>query len=136
MAKLETIKCIGGEYYELLHETCEIHSVATFLKAGSTPDGRQAIADAIGVEVEMIVEWIHQADLIRIKGVGKEYAGLLNTIGINTLNQLRQHTPETLYEKIEETNNNQHLVRRLPTPEMVTDWLEQANELIPTIPYQ
>ena len=134
MAKLETIKCIGQEYLQLLRETCQINSVAGLLRAGDTPDGRCSIADAIGVEVDVVKQWVHQADLVRIKGVGREYVGLLDTIGVKTLNHLRQHTPETLYHKLEETNGHHHLVRRLPTPEMVTDWLEQANELSPTIP--
>jgi len=134
VTKLETIKCIGAEYFQLLHDTCDIHSVTALLRAGDTADGRNWIADSIGVEIEEVIRWIHQADLVRIKGIGREYVGLLDAIGVRTLNQLRQHTPESLYQKLDETNGHRHLVRRLPTPEMVTDWLEQANELSPTMP--
>lgn len=133
MARLEMIKSINEIHRRLLKETCEINSVAALLKAGATVKGRELLATMIGVPHALVLEWIHQADLTRVKGIGKEYLALLNALEIKTLKQLKQQTAESLCEKMQEINRNHDLVRRLPTLEMISDWVEQANEIFPTV---
>lgn len=133
MARLEMIKSIDEMHSGLLRETCEINSVAALLKAGATLEGRESLATMIGVPYAVVLDWMHQADLTRVKGIGKEYLALLNALGIKTLEQLKQQTAESLCEKIQEVNRNHHLVRRVPTLEMVSDWVEQANEIFPMV---
>lgn len=134
MARLEMIKGIDKGCADLLRETCAINSVTALLKAGATPEGREFLAAALNVPCEGIIQWLHQADMFRVKGVGKEYLALLNEVGVKTLDQLRQQAAETLCERMRQVNGNHRLVRRLPTLEMVNDWIEQANELTPILP--
>lgn len=131
MARLETIKSLSEEHNKLLRDECDIHSASALLKAGETPAKRQMIAEMIGVEPSLVLEWLHQADLAQIKGIGRTYLGLLSAIDVRTLDDLKQQNPETLYQTLEEANGNEELVHRLPTLEMVGDWVEQANEISP-----
>ena len=131
MTRLETIKSLSEEHNKLLRDECDINSASALLKAGATPTKRQMIAETIGVEPSLVLEWIHQADLAQIKGIGRTYLGLLSAIDVRTLDDLKQQNPEILYQILEETNGNEDLVHRLPTLEMLGDWVEQANEISP-----
>jgi len=134
VARLEMIKGINEAYGDVLRETCAINSVAALLKVGATPEGCKFLAATLNVPHTVVLDWLHQADLFRVKGIGKEYLALLNALGIKTLEQLRHQTAEVLCERMRRINRNHHLVRRLPTLEMVSDWIEQANELTPMAP--
>jgi len=133
VARLETIKSLSEEHNKLLRDECDINSASALLKAGATPADRQMIAEMVGVDPSLVLEWLHQADLAQIKGIGREYLGLLSSIGVRTLDELKQQNPEILHPTMEETNGNEELVHRLPTLEMVSDWVEQANEISPMI---
>ena len=133
MARLEMIKSIGETHCRLLRETCQINSVAALLRAGATRDERGALAERLGVPSVVVLGWVNQADLTRVKGIGQEYLILLDAVGIGTLEHLKRQTAESLHGKMEELNGNDHIVRRLPTLEMVSDWVEQANEMCPTV---
>jgi len=127
------IKGLSEEHRELLREMCVINSLAALLKAGATAEGRDTLAARLNVPRPVVLDWLHQADLLRVKGIGKEYLALLNALGIKTLRQLRQQTAENLCNEMKKINENHRLVRRLPTVEMVSDWVEQANELTPSL---
>ena len=133
MARLETIKSLSEEHNKLLRDECDINSASALLKAGATPADRQMIAEMVGVAPSLVLEWLHQADMAQVKGIGREYLGLLSSIGVRNLDDLKQQNPETLHQTMEESNGNEELVHRLPTLEMVTDWVEQANEISPMI---
>ena len=136
MVKLETIQGVHQAHADLLREMCAINSVAALLKAGATPEGRESLAAALNVPPAVVLDWVHQADMSRVKGVGRGYLSLLNALGIRTLAQLRQQVAENLYARMCECNKNHRLVRRSPTLEMVSDWIEQAGELTPTVSEQ
>ena len=133
MAKLEMIKGISAEHRAALRGECAINSVSALLRAGTTAAGRDAIAETVGVDSSLVLQWIHQADLTRIKGIGREYIGLLNAVTVTTLAGLKRQSPEELYAAMGMVNGNYGLVHRLPTLEMVIDWIEQANEISPII---
>ena len=133
MGKLEMIKGLSKEYRTILRNECDINSVSALLRAGTTPAGRDAIAETAGVETSLVLEWVHQGDLTRIKGIGREYVGLLNAVTVKTLADLRKQSPEELYATMDSVNGHHGLVHRLPTLEMIIDWIEQANEISPTV---
>ncbi len=55
------------------------------LKRGSSKRGREELAEAAGLSESDILAWVNTADLMRIKGVGSEYANLLSMTGVNTV---------------------------------------------------
>lgn len=128
MAKLETIEGIGAVLAEKLR-AAGIRSVAALLRAGATPAGRKELAEKTGISVERILNWVNRADLMRIRGVGEEYSDLLEEAGVDTVVELAQRNPDSLYEKILEVNREKRLVRRTPARDTVARWVEEAKTL-------
>jgi predicted flap endonuclease-1-like 5' DNA nuclease len=75
------------------------------------------------------------ADLFRIKGIGQEYADLLEAAGVDTVPELSQRKPENLHKKLAEINEEKKLVRRVPSPAEVTGWVEQGKQLPRVVTY-
>jgi predicted flap endonuclease-1-like 5' DNA nuclease len=134
MTKLEVIEGIGAVYSQKLR-SAGIESIEALLQAGATPKGRQEIAEKAQIGNEYILDWVNRADLMRIRGVGEEYSDLLEWAGVDTVVELSRRNPENLHAKIVEVNSQRKLVRRIPTPQMVADWIEQAKGLDRVITY-
>ncbi len=128
MAKLEQIEGIGQKYANQLR-AAGVRSSRSLLEKGGTASGRQEIARKAGVSGKLVLEWVNHVDLFRIKGVGEEYADLLEEAGVDTVMELAQRNPASLYEAIMETNQQKKLVRRPPSRKMVSDWVAMAKKL-------
>jgi predicted flap endonuclease-1-like 5' DNA nuclease len=126
--KLAEIEGIGPSYAAKL-EAAGVGSVEALLEKGASRQGREEIATRSGVTAALILEWVNHADLMRIKGVGSEYADLLEAAGVDTIPELAQRSPGNLAAKLEEVNAEKKLVRRVPTESEVTDWVQQAKSL-------
>lgn len=134
MAKLTTVEGIGDVQAKKLSDA-GIGTTDDLLEQGKTPAGRQAIADETGISGKQILKWINRVDLFRIKGIGEEYADLLELSGVDTVPELAQRNPKNLYETISEVNAEKKLVRQLPGQGQVRQWVEQAKELPRVIEY-
>ena len=88
-----------------------------------------------GISKKLILKWVNRADLFRIKGIGEEYADLLEIAGVDTVPELAQRNPENLYQKLLEVNQEKKLVRRSPAQDQVSDWIEQPQGLPRVITY-
>lgn len=128
MTQLTTIEGIGPVLEEKL-QAAGIDSVEKLLEKGATKNGRTAIEQATGIDHSRISRFVNHADLCRIKGVGGEYAELLEAAGVDSLPELAQRNAENLAAKMAEVNAAKKLVRALPSAKQVTDWVEQAKSL-------
>ena len=79
--------------------------------------------------------WANIADKLRIKGMGKEYAGLLCEVGVDTVAELQYRNPARLAKSMAEANKKRKLVRFLPSEKLVTRWVEHARKLPRKITY-
>lgn len=125
--KLIKIEGIGDEYSKSLKkagiETCEE------LVPLSKNDLKE-LADKSGISPKLLDKWQEHADLMRIKGIGPEYAELINKIGIDSVAEFAQRNPENTLEKIEEFDKkNPDVVRRLPLLDEIKEWIAQAKDL-------
>lgn len=134
MANLKDIEGIGASYAAKLAEA-GITTVAKLLSAGAAPKGRADLEAKTGISHKLILEWVNHADLYRIKGVGSEYADLLEAAGVDTVVELATRKAENLYNKMVEVNAEKKLVRQLPTQAKVADWVEQAKTLPRVVSY-
>ncbi len=134
MASIEQISGIGPTYGERLR-SLGIRTKEALLKAGATPQGRQELAEKVGVSADTILKWVNRADLMRITGIGEQYSDLLEAAGVDTVVELARRNPENLYQKLVEVNAEKGLVRRLPNPAMVADWIEKAKGLERAVSY-
>lgn len=128
MSKLSLIEGIGGTYEEKL-KAVGVSSVEKLLEECSTKKGRTRLAEKTGITEKLILKWANHADLFRIKGVGSEYAELLEASGVDTVPELAKRKPDNLTAKMAEINGTGKLVRRVPTIRQVTAWIEQASKL-------
>lgn len=128
MARLSIIEGIGGTI-ESKFKASGIASLEALLEAGSTSGGRKELAEKCGLSEKQILKWVNHADLIRIKGVGGEYAELLEAAGVDTVPELATRKPENLFAKMVEVNAEKKLVRKLPVERQVAGWVSQAKEL-------
>ncbi|NJN87664.1 MAG: DUF4332 domain-containing protein [Leptolyngbyaceae cyanobacterium SL_7_1] len=110
-------------------EAIGITTPEALLDEGSSPQGRKAIAQTTGIDSNQILRWVNHVDLFRIKGVAGEYADLLEAAGVDTIPELAQRKPENLYQRLAAINEEKQLVRLMPTPSLVANWVEQAKQL-------
>ncbi len=128
MSKLTTIEGIG-EVYEAKFIEVGIKSVEALLEAGATKKGRIDLAEKTGISEKLVLKFVNHADLFRIKGIGGEYAELLEAAGVDTVVELAGRRPDNLTVKLAEVNEEKKLVRRVPVVKDVEKWVEQAKEL-------
>lgn len=97
--------------------------------------GRNAVSKATGIDAKKILKWVNMADLFRIKGVGKQYAELLEAAGVDTVKELSKRKPENLHAKIEEVHAKarKKLVRKTPGAVNVGKWVAEAKKLKPMV---
>lgn len=128
MAKLSIIEGIGGAY-ELKLNAMGIRSIEKYLECCGTKKGRDEVAEKAGISEKLVLKWANRADLARVKGVGSEYAELLEASGVDTVPELANRNSVNLYQKMIEVNEEKSLVRKLPSVKQVADWVEQAKHL-------
>ena len=134
MKKLIEIQGIGETYAAKLQEI-GITTQEQLLEQGKTKTGRKKLAEGSGLSGKLILKWINRADLARIKGIGEEYADLLEFSGVDTVPALARRNPQNLHAKIVAVNEERNLVRSLPAESQVTNWIEQAKALPRVIEY-
>lgn len=134
MTSLKLIEGVGPKFAADL-KRAGVGTAEALLVKGATPQGRKALAEKSGISEKMLLEWVNHVDLFRIKGVGEEYADLLEEAGVDTVPELALRKPDNLLEKMTAVNAEKKLVRQLPTLQKVTYWVEQAKKLARVIQY-
>ena len=131
---LEYIEGIGQVYTARLN-AIGIMNLHDLLEKGAFPKGREEIATTAGISQTLVLKWVNHVDLFRIKGVGSEYADLLEVAGVDTVVELANRNPDNLFAKLASVNEEKKLVRKLPVFNQVQDWIEQAKSLPRKINY-
>jgi len=134
MSKLSMIEGIGESYETKLKEV-GVSSVEGLLETCSSKKGRKELAEKTGITEKLILKWANHADLARIKGIGGEYAELLEAAGVDTVAELAKRKPDNLLAKMVEVNEAKKLVRQMPAQKQVEDWVKQAAALPRAIEY-
>ena len=131
---IEAIEGIGPKYAEILRGA-GIASTGQLLAQGSRPQGRRELAERLNINEKLILQWVNMSDLFRIKGVGGQYAELLEASGVDTVKELRNRNAPNLADKMREVNAQKRLVRQVPNLERVENWIQQAKQLEPAVFY-
>ncbi len=126
--KIEEIEGIGPVLGEKL-SSAGITNTDKLLAASKTKKQRKELAEATGISEKQILKFANMADLFRIKGVGPEFAELLEVAGVDTVPELSQRNAENLTAKMEEVNVAKNLTRRVPSLKEVEKWIAEAKSL-------
>jgi predicted flap endonuclease-1-like 5' DNA nuclease len=132
MARIDQVAGIGLKEATKLRKA-GIRTSKALLETAASRKDRGDLATALGLDQKDLQQWVNHADLLRVRGVGAEYAELLVAAGVDTLRDLRRRNPTALLAKIIGLNGQARVVRRLPTEAMVDGWIEVSKEIKPTL---
>ena len=132
MARIDEIAGIDPKEATKLRKA-GVRTTESLLKHAGTRSGREQLATEVGLDVDDLLHWAQRADMMRVRGVGSEYALLLEACGVQTIRDLRRRNPTALTAKLSDHNGRKSMVRRLPTEIMVTSWIEAAALVDPQI---
>ena len=110
-----------------------VRTTDALLNVAATRTGRRRLARETAISESEILAWVNRADLMRIKGIGSEYADLLEVAGVDTIRELRRRNPDRLLGAMTDLNLRRRVIRRLPTNGMVTGWIEAAKGIEPFV---
>jgi predicted flap endonuclease-1-like 5' DNA nuclease len=131
---LSYVEGIGKVYKGKLNEA-GVDTPQALLERGATPAGRKELAATTGISVHLILKWVDEVDLYRVKGLGTQYSELLKAAGVDTVRELAQRNPEHLYAKVIEVNEEHRHVRHSPSQSQVEEWVSQAKDLPRVVSY-
>jgi predicted flap endonuclease-1-like 5' DNA nuclease len=132
--KVEEIEGIGGAIAQKL-AAAGIKTTDALLEACKDAKGRKATAEATGLDEKRLLKWANMADLMRIKGVGKQFSELLEAAGVDTVKELKTRNAANLAARMAEVNEAKNLCNAVPAESVVAGWVEQAKQLPAMLSY-
>ncbi len=132
--KVVDIEGVGAAYAEKL-AAAGINKVEELLAKCAAPAGRKALAEETGISDKLILKWTNHADLIRIHGVGPQFAELLEAAGVDTVKEFRHRNAENLAIKMEDVNAEKNLVNRVPSVKELAKMIAEAAALEVVVTY-
>ena len=112
-----------------------IRTTEKLLETANSLKGRQMLAEKTEIDQKQLLCVANLIDRMRIKGVGLEYAELLEAAGVKTVRELRYRNPARLADAMAKANLERKLVRVLPSQHTVERWIDQARKLPVKISY-
>jgi predicted flap endonuclease-1-like 5' DNA nuclease len=134
MANIDRIEGIGSSYATTLR-AAGINSVESLLDAACEKASRSELAAKTGISEKLILKWVNMADLFRIRGVGSQYAELLECSGVDTVKELAQRNANSLHVAMARANNDKRVVRQVPSLRIVNSWITEAKTLPRKVSY-
>jgi predicted flap endonuclease-1-like 5' DNA nuclease len=124
--KIEDVEGIGPAFAEKL-TAAGVATTEALLERGGTTTGRDRLSEATGISERLILEWVNHADLMRIDGVGSEYADLLEAAGVDSCAELAQRNAANLATTFQEVDAARpNWIRQIPGEKTIAGWIEQA----------
>lgn len=112
-----------------------IRTTEKLLETAKSLKGRQMLAEKTDIAEKQLLRVANLIDRMRIKGVGQDYAELLEAAGVSTVKELRYRNPARLAEAMAKANAERKLVRVLPSEHTVERWIDHAKKLPVKISY-
>lgn len=132
--KIDDVEGIGPAYAAKL-TAAGVKDTDAMLAACRTPAGRKALAEKTEISDKLILKFANKVDLSRVKGIGAEFADLLEAAGVDTVPELAQRVPANLAKKLAEVNEAKNLTRRVPAESEVERWVAEAKTLPRALEY-
>src|SRR5450756_2949571 len=125
---------IDGDAATIL-KSVGIRSTERLLEAARAVRGRKMLAMKTGFDEKQLLCWANVADRMRVKGIRKEYAELLQAAGVDTVKELKYRNPANLATAMADANKKRKMVRLLPSEKVVCRWIDSAKKLPLKITY-
>ena len=131
---LTDIEGIDADVVAIL-KTVGIRSTERLLEAASTVKARKILAIKTGFDEKQLLCWANVADRMRVRGISKEYSGLLQAAGVDTVKELKYRNPANLAKAVADANRKHKMVRLLPSEKVIERWIGHAKTLPLKITY-
>ena len=109
--------------------TADIRTTDALLAACNGRRERRLLSERTGLAERQLQRFVNMADLMRIRGIGRDFAELLGASGVRTVRDLSRRRSVNLAAKMSTVNTDRRLSRRAPSASMVERWIAQAKEL-------
>ena len=127
--KIEDVEGIGPTFASKLIEA-GVSTTDALLERGATETGRDRLSEATGISERQLLEWVNHVDLMRIDGVGSEYADLLEAAGVDSCAELARRNAANLGMTFQELDAARpHWIRQIPSEATIAGWIEQADHM-------
>ncbi len=124
--KIIDVEGIGPVFAEKLR-IAGVDTTDELLERAGSDAGRERLAESTGITRRQLLEWVNHVDLMRIDGVGSEYADLLEAAGVDSCAELARRNPANLAQTFQELDAARpDWIRRIPSEETVAGWIAQA----------
>ena len=130
--KIEEVEGIGPDYGQKLRDV-DIQTTDDLLRRCGNKQGREGVSTETGISEKHLLEWVNLADLMRINGVGEEFADLLEEAGVDTVKELATRNAENLATTVKEVNEKKHLTDRVHSAETIQGWIDEAGKMDPMV---
>jgi predicted flap endonuclease-1-like 5' DNA nuclease len=126
--KIEDVEGIGPAWAEKL-TAAGVRTTDDLLMAGGSSGGRERLEAATGISSKRILEWVNHVDLMRLNGVGSEYADMLEAAGVDSAAELAGRNAKNLAETFQELDAGRNTVRNIPAEAVIQRWIDEAKTL-------
>ena len=130
---IETIEGIGAGFGKRL-KADGVDTTEKLLQLCTTDDGIAQVCKCVDLDADTVRNWGTMADLIRIKGLGGQWAELMWRAGVKSVQDLGKQDIGPLSERMREINDAEHRVAELPGEKRVARFIQAAAELDPVLP--
>lgn len=97
---LSEVKGIRGSFDRKLRRAGLV-TTKDLLKRCRTKIARESYAKELGVDPYLLSKWTRMADLMRIEGIGQQFAELLVLAGVDSVKKLAKSDPENILEPLQ-----------------------------------
>ena len=126
--KIIDIQGIGPEFAEKL-KAIHIHTTDDLMKHATDETSFKMLSEKTGISEKLFETWTRMAGLMRVNGIGPQYAELLYFSGVDTVEKLREQPVDDLLRKMGEVNTARKLTGALPNVSDVQKWMMNLRDL-------
>ena len=127
--KIQDVEGIGPEFAAKLKDAGVDTTEALLQRAGDRR-GREGLSQATGLTEHQLLKWVNHADLMRVNGVGSEYADLLEAAGVDSCAELGQRNATNLAQTFQELDAARpNWIRQIPSEATVAAWITEAQSM-------
>jgi predicted flap endonuclease-1-like 5' DNA nuclease len=130
---VETIEGIGSGFGRRL-KSDGVHTVEQLLDLSVTDEGVERLRSITDTDAHTVYTWIIMADLMRIPGLGGQWAELLWRSGVTSVPDLATRDAADLLQHMKTVNTDEHRVHELPGEKRLRSFIEAAKTLPRLIP--
>ena len=127
--RIDEVEGIGAVHATKLGEV-GITTTDDLIMAAAGAAGREKVSAMTGISTGQLLKWVNHVDLMRIEGVGPEYAELLEAAGVDSPAELAQRNAANLAQTFQEVDAARpNWIRRVPSEATVSAWIASAKAM-------